>query len=53
VTDNVSNASSGDGAKKTGKKRKPHRGYAFVVFEREKDMKGMYLAGFVITFEPH
>ncbi len=25
---------------KPGKKKKPHRGYAFVVFEREKDMQG-------------
>ena len=25
---------------KKRKKKKPHRGYAFVVFEREKDMKG-------------
>ncbi|KAK3379793.1 U1 small nuclear ribonucleoprotein of 70kDa MW N terminal-domain-containing protein [Lasiosphaeria ovina] len=25
---------------KGNKKRKPHRGYAFVVFEREKDMRG-------------
>lgn len=22
------------------KKKKPHRGYAFIVFEREKDMRG-------------
>lgn len=28
---------------KPGKKKKPHRGYAFVVFEREKDMRGNYL----------
>jgi U1 small nuclear ribonucleoprotein 70kDa len=27
---------------KGNKKRKPHRGYAFVVFEREKDMRGNY-----------
>jgi U1 small nuclear ribonucleoprotein len=27
---------------KPGKKKKPHRGYAFVVFEREKDMRGNY-----------
>ena len=25
---------------KGNKKRKPHRGYAFVVYEREKDMRG-------------
>ena len=25
---------------KGNKKKKPHRGYAFVVFEREKDMRG-------------
>ncbi len=25
---------------KPNKKKKPHRGYAFVVFEREKDMRG-------------
>ena len=43
VTD-VSNGKASDtnGVKKSGKKKKPHRGYAFVVFEREKDMKGMY-----------
>jgi hypothetical protein len=23
------------------KKKKPHQGYAFVVYEREKDMKGI------------
>jgi hypothetical protein len=28
---------------KPGKKKKAHRGYAFVVFEREKDMRGNYL----------
>jgi U1 small nuclear ribonucleoprotein len=27
---------------KPNKKKKPHRGYAFVVFEREKDMRGKY-----------
>ncbi|OAR02288.1 hypothetical protein LLEC1_03642 [Akanthomyces lecanii] len=27
-------------AEKGNKKKKPHRGYAFVVFEREKDMRG-------------
>lgn len=26
--------------KKPNKKKKAHRGYAFVVFEREKDMRG-------------
>lgn len=25
---------------KGNKKKKPHRGYAFIVFEREKDMRG-------------
>lgn len=25
---------------KPNKKKKPHRGYAFIVFEREKDMRG-------------
>lgn len=25
---------------KGNKKKKPHRGYAFVVFDREKDMRG-------------
>lgn len=25
---------------KPGKKKKKHRGYAFIVFEREKDMRG-------------
>ena len=29
--------------KKDQKKKKKHRGYAFIVFEREKDMKGWYL----------
>ena len=29
-----------DGAKPR-KKKKSHRGYAFVVYEREKDMKGI------------
>lgn len=28
---------------KPQKKKKPHRGYAFVVFEREKDMRGKLL----------
>jgi U1 small nuclear ribonucleoprotein len=28
---------------KPNKKKKPHRGYAFVVFEREKDMRGKYI----------
>ncbi|KAI5465526.1 U1 small nuclear ribonucleoprotein of 70kDa MW N terminal-domain-containing protein [Mariannaea sp. PMI_226] len=27
-------------SEKPNKKKKPHRGYAFVVFEREKDMRG-------------
>ena len=32
----------GEAMKKTSakKKKKPHRGYAFIVYEREKDMKG-------------
>lgn len=29
--------------KPSTKKRKPHRGYAFVVFERERDAKGISL----------
>jgi len=29
---------------KPNRKKKPHRGYAFVVFEREKDMKGRTLS---------
>jgi hypothetical protein len=41
VTDDSPNAKGENGETKT-KKKKPHRGYAFVVFEREKDMKGMY-----------
>jgi len=32
--------------KKPNKKSKPHRGYAFVVFERERDMRGNYLPPF-------
>ena len=24
------------------KKKKPHKGYAFIVYEREKDMKGIF-----------
>lgn len=32
--------SGGEG--KSRKKKKPHRGYAFIVYERERDMKGMY-----------
>ncbi|KAI1337996.1 U1 small nuclear ribonucleoprotein of 70kDa MW N terminal-domain-containing protein [Xylariaceae sp. FL0016] len=31
------------------KKKKPHRGYAFVVFEREKDMRGNTTIDFVPT----
>ncbi|KXJ97678.1 U1 small nuclear ribonucleo protein of 70kDa MW N terminal-domain-containing protein [Microdochium bolleyi] len=30
---------------KPNKKKKPHRGYAFVVFDREKDMRGMLMDG--------
>ena len=29
-----------ENSKKSKKKKKIHRGYAFVVYEREKDMKG-------------
>ncbi|KAI0123888.1 U1 small nuclear ribonucleoprotein of 70kDa MW N terminal-domain-containing protein [Xylariales sp. AK1849] len=32
------------------KKKKPHRGYAFVVFEREKDMRGNTTINFPETF---
>ena len=31
----------GDNDKQKKKKKKTHRGYAFVVYEREKDMKGI------------
>src|SRR5690606_17564958 len=31
---------------KPNKKKKPHRGYAFVVFEREKDMRGKKITPF-------
>lgn len=41
VTD-THDGSAGEGKPKK-KKKKPHRGYAFVVYERERDMKGMYL----------
>lgn len=34
------NGVNGNDPPKQGKKKKPHRGYAFVVYEREKDMKG-------------
>lgn len=35
----------------SGKGKKPHRGYAFIVYEREKDMKGTITAGFIsLTF---
>jgi U1 small nuclear ribonucleoprotein len=27
---------------KKGSKKKTHQGYAFIVYEREKDMKGKY-----------
>ena len=33
---------SGGEGKPKEKKKKSHRGYAFVVYERERDMKGMY-----------
>ncbi len=32
---------NGDGEATKSKKKKAHRGYAFVVYEREKDMKGI------------
>ena len=32
-----------DESGKQKKKTKPHRGYAFIVYEREKDMRGKYL----------
>ena len=35
-----SNGTASESDAKSKKKRKPHRGYAFVVYEREKDMKG-------------
>lgn len=34
------NGTANESKSKTEKKKKPHRGYAFVVYEREKDMKG-------------
>ncbi|KAH8668377.1 U1 small nuclear ribonucleoprotein of 70kDa MW N terminal-domain-containing protein [Xylariales sp. PMI_506] len=38
---------------KPNKKKKPHRGYAFVVFEREKDMRGNATTGLPKTiFSP-
>lgn len=30
-----------EGSSESKKKKKPHRGYAFIVYEREKDMKGI------------
>ena len=39
VTDTTSNTDE-DGAPKK-KKKKPSRGYAFIVYEREKDMKSI------------
>lgn len=42
----------GDGEKpKKKKKKKAHKGYAFVVFEREKDMKG--IASLILNFAEH
>lgn len=38
----------GDGTKKK-KKKKSHRGYAFIVYEREKDMKGTAFPIFLLT----
>ena len=35
-----SNGTASEDEIKPRKKKKPHRGYAFVVYEREKDMKG-------------
>ncbi|KAL8710052.1 MAG: hypothetical protein Q9220_005323 [cf. Caloplaca sp. 1 TL-2023] len=42
----VTNAhqASGDESKAKKKKKKPHNGYAFVVYERERDMKEAYKA---------
>ncbi len=37
------NGVNGDGEAPKKKKKKAHRGYAFVVYEREKDMKGTIL----------
>ena len=34
---------------KSKKKKKPHRGYAFVVYEREKDMKGTTFPALLIA----
>lgn len=34
------NGTTSEGDTEPKKKKKPHRGYAFVVYEREKDMKG-------------
>lgn len=35
------------------KKKKPHRGYAFVVFDREKDMRGNSAIAIFILDRPH
>lgn len=35
----------------TGKSKKPHRGYAFIVYEREQDMKGADYSKQLVFFE--
>ena len=35
------NGASAESTKKPIKRKKPHRGYGFIVYEREKDMKGI------------
>ena len=40
LTDQIRIVKDTHADEKGNKKRKPHRGYAFVVFEREKDMRG-------------
>ncbi|KAL9119108.1 MAG: hypothetical protein Q9187_004337 [Circinaria calcarea] len=42
VTDTHEDEENGEKSKKKKKKKKAHKGYAFVVFEREKDMKAAY-----------
>jgi U1 small nuclear ribonucleoprotein len=39
IKDTYDEEEDGDGTKKK-RKKKTHRGYAFIVYEREKDMKG-------------
>lgn len=36
----------------TPKPKKPHRGYAFIVYEREKDMRGNFLRAFPFSHHP-